>query len=320
MQRVASYSRPTAPAGAFAGSSACTIPPSAVAETAPPAATAAVPVVIFLRRSRRFSSISVSYWNSLVRFLALGLDLAGGRHRLRQPLGSHQSCPAETANNGACESGSGDSDTTNWHVDQRVRIRRRHAVHFDRLEDRHSESNVLFCATDARSTDSNRPDIGGLVKVPRGACCMRNRPFAAHLVKAPSLPMTFVAELFHKSAVVKVSTTRAMIVDKPIEGELRPVVLIECRQPVHRRVLQHHGQQVIGVRRATGQVHHRFRGEDGIHALCTGRIRVSRRHTAPCCARSHGDHGSGFISDLVEYVNGWLARQLHVLTFIFGGY
>ena len=131
--------------------------------------------------------------------------------------------------------------------------------------------------------------------------------------------MSFVAERRGESSCIEVSAPRTIFVDDAVVREFRSAVLIQFRQPSHGDVLQNHGQQVVGIRRAAGKIDDWFSRNHGVNANRAGRIRIGGRNSAPGSTGPYGDHSRGLRGDFFDDLNGGLSTQLHVNAVVLGG-
>ena len=101
--------------------------------------------------------------------------------------------------------------------------------------------------------------------------------------------MTLVAEVAGESSGVEVGPPRAVLVARPAVGPLRPAQLIESGQGAEGGELQGGAEEVVRVRRAAGNGHHRLAGEDLRRADGARGVGVGRRDPAPGGAGADGD-------------------------------
>jgi hypothetical protein len=102
--------------------------------------------------------------------------------------------------------------------------------------------------------------------------------------------MAFVAEGCREAPSVKMSATRAVFVNDAVVGELGSAVFIQRGQLAHGDVFQNHRQQVVGIRRTTGQVDDRLSGDNCVDPDCARGIRIGRGNPPPGSTGTHGDH------------------------------
>jgi hypothetical protein len=111
----------------------------------------------------------------------------------------------------------------------------------------------------------------------------------------------------------------AVVVDPPVVGEQRAVLIVQGRQCATGDVLQHHAEQGVGAGRATRQIHDGPVGDDRIHAHRAGGVGVGRRHAAERGTGTDGDDRGRARGHLLHGVQPGATGQRHVLAMEFGG-
>jgi hypothetical protein len=100
-------------------------------------------------------------------------------------------------------------------------------VNGDGFEGTHFPDHAFSVQPTQGIPSSDRPTIGNLVEVARGAGGVCDRALAAHFVEAPALAVAFVAERSGEPARVKVGAPRAIFVNHALVGKLRTANLVE---------------------------------------------------------------------------------------------
>ena len=119
------------------------------------------------------------------------------------------------------------------------------------------EADALLGAADTGVAATDRPVVlAGVTKAQRRAIGVGFRPFAAQFVQAIALAMAGVAEFHGEAAGIEVGATFAVFVNQAAVGKLRAAQFIDFRQLAEGQEMHHGGEEVVGIRRATGNGRH----------------------------------------------------------------
>src|SRR5271165_240668 len=273
------------------------------------AVAATPPVAMTFSRDRRFRDMSA--------LLPVGglflLAFAAG-----QLLGRHPPRPHERPAHEARHAGAHGADVTLLGVDRRVRIGGGGSIDVDRGVHRDAEGDLLLGAPRARVPDADRPSFR-LAKTEEGAIRVGRRPLAAELVKAVALPVPLVAVLLREAAGVEMGPTRTVLVDRTPVRPRGPSLLVERGEGSESYELEDRPEQVVGIRRASGDRHHSLPLENHGCAGRPGRVRVRGGDSAPRCARADGDDRPCLAGDFRDEVDRRPARDLAVDPVVLGG-
>src|SRR5271157_4365336 len=291
-----------APAGA-------TLPVAAEAGILPLAAAATPPVAMTFSKDRRSRDMSA--------LLPVGglflLAFAAG-----QLLGRHPPRPHERSAHDASHASGYGADVTLLGVDRRVGVGGGGSIDVDRGVDRDAERDLLLGAPRARVPDADRPSFR-LAETEEGAIRVGRRPLAAELVEAVALPVPLVAELLREAAGVEMGPARTVLVDRPPVRPLGPSLLVERGEGSESYELEDRPEQVVGIRRASGDRHHSLPLENHGCAGRPGRVRVRGGDSAPRYAGSDGDDRPCLVGDFRDEVDRRPARDLAVDPVVLGG-
>ena len=144
-------------------------------------------------------------------------------------------------------------------------------------------------------------------------------PLQPSLVEAAPLAVPRVAEVLHEAAGVEVGAARAVLVDRPAVGELRPPELVERRKRAERRELEDDAEEVVGVRRAARDRDDRLALQHLRRARRAGRVRVGGRDPAPRRAGADRDDRPRLRGDGVRELEGRLPADLAVDAVVLHG-
>src|SRR5579871_1463332 len=104
---------------------------------------------------------------------------------------------------------------------------------------------------------------------------MRYRPLAAELVQTPAFAMSFISECEGEPASIEMRATGAVLVNHTVVCKFWTVQAVHLRQSPHRDVLEHNGQQVVGIWRTSWQIDDGLTRNNRINSNRTRRIRIS---------------------------------------------
>ncbi len=195
----------------------------------------------------------------------------------------------------------------------------RHVFEIGQLMDGLGEANTFFGTTKAWMSGTHRPRAGTDIAKQNGrAVGVSFRPLAAKLVQAPALAMSLVTELDRKATGVEVRTALAVLVDQPVVGKFGAALAIQLRQAVESEEVQHRGQEVVRVRRATGNGNDWPVFDNLGNAHGAGRIRTAGRNAAPRRARADGDDGRGTRRRLVQMRQHGFVSNLAIDSAVLG--
>src|ERR1019366_1509143 len=297
MQRVASYSIPTA-SGRGTTAAACVSCALSVVPT-----MVAVAAAITLRAERLDMPMGL-----LLLWFRFRLGIVGRAQFSRR----HETCTDQSAADETGHTGGHRTDVTLRRVDRRIGVGRRHLVDLHGLEHRDAERDAFLRTSNAGRADTDWPHVGNLVEMSRRASCVCVRTLAAHLIQTPSFAVALVAVLLYEAAGIKVRSSRALIMNVAIKRELRTPLLIEFRQRAGFGKLQDYPEQRVGIGWTSRDVYDRFLWQEIGDADRARWIRIGRGNPSPGSAGADGDYGRNLSPHVGEHFRGWPPGQLHI--------